>query len=363
MNSELSYRFFNRLENDQFSLIYMGGFDDEITASLLCINETSTKAPNIFTKKLSFIIVECFQNILRHADKPDIINRTNNKPKMILVRSRGHEFYIGSTNLIANTKTEGLTSKLRSINTLSQKELKAAYIDALENNEFSDKGGAGLGLIEMARKSGFPLEFDFDYINYFFSNFFMQFRAVSSDKDDSTPAISIANTKELYNELLADNILMIRKGDFSQKSILPILTMIENNLNSGPNILGARKKIVYLLVEMLQNISKHASEQKGIREGILIIAVENNKYVINTGNYIDINNIEALKENLDSIVSMDQIGLSEIYKKKMFDKQDALAGNVGIGLIEINKYSSEKLKYNFKPVTDTLSFFSLSITV
>src|SRR5437899_1743274 len=140
MDTELSYRFFNKLKDDQFSLIYMGEFDDEMTTTLMRINETSVNETKIFIKKISYFIVECF----------------------------------------------------------------------------------------------------------------VQFRAVSSG--DGHASISIANTKELYNELLTENILLIRKGDFSQKSILPLLTIIENNVNSGQNVQGIRKKIMYLLVEMLQNV-------------------------------------------------------------------------------------------------------------
>src|SRR4051812_19750615 len=119
MNPELSYRFFNKLENDQFSLIYMGEFDDVMTATLMRINETGIDEPKIFKKKISFLVAESFQNIIRHADKPEILNRTNNKPKMISLRNIGNVFYIASTNLINNAKKDKLTAKLRSINTLT----------------------------------------------------------------------------------------------------------------------------------------------------------------------------------------------------------------------------------------------------
>jgi len=361
MNPELSYRFFNTLENDQFSLIYIGEPDDQMTATLMRINETGVEELTAFRKTVSFLLVECFQNIIRHADKPEIINRTNNKPNMISLRNIGNAFYIASTNLVNNTKKEGLISKLRSINTLTAEELKAVYMEALDHNEISDKGGAGLGLIEMARRSGFPIQFDFDFVNYFFSVFYSQFRVVSDENPDNY-TIDINNTKALYNDMIAENILMIRKGDFSQQSILPLFTMIENSLSSDKNLQGARKKILYLLIEMLQNISKHAAEHNGMCEGIIIISVKNNHYTINTGNYIKNTHIESLQTKLESLTGMDQEQLSEMYKNKLLNQQ--LAGdNAGIGLIEISKYSTEKLRYNVKSIDDTLSFLSLSITI
>lgn len=243
MNPALSYQFFNKLKNDQFSLIYIGEFDDKMTATLMRINETGIDEPKEFKKKISFLIVECFQNIIRHSDKPEITNRTNNKPNMISLRSIGNVFYVASTNLVDNTKKEKLISKLKSINTLTKEELKALYLDSLAHNEISDKGGAGLGLIEMARKSSFPIDFDFDFVNYFFSVFYSQFRVIAAGSTQpENNVVTIHDTKSLYNEMLNENILLIRKGDFSQQSILPIFTMIETALNAEQKLQGARKK-------------------------------------------------------------------------------------------------------------------------
>lgn len=361
MNPELSYRFFKKLENDLFNLIYMGEFDDQMTATLMRINETWNEEAKTFKKTVSFLLAECFQNIIRHADKPEISNRTNNKPKMIALRNIDNIFYIASSNLVTNTKKESLISKLRSLNTLSKEELRAAYLEALDHNEISEKGGAGLGFIEMARKSDFPIEFDFDFVNYFFSVFHMQFRAISGPVETNN-ILTISSTKALYNEMLGENILMIRKGDFSQQAILPLFTMIETSLSTEKNMQGIRKKILYLLIEMLQNISKHAAKRNGICEGIIIIRVKNNHFIINTGNYIDNSHIGSIKEKLENLLKMDQSQLLEMYKKKLLNEQ-ITGENAGIGLIEISKYSTEKLQYDIKAINDELSFLSLSITV
>lgn len=365
MSPELSYWFFNKLENDHFSLIYMGEFDDEITETLIHANIASIDESEILKKKLSFLMVECFQNIIRHADKPEIINATNNKPKMFLVRNIGNAFYISTTNLIENSKSTNLTSKLKSINKFTPEELKADYLNVLEHTGFSEKGGGGLGLIEMARKSDSKLEFDFEYINYFYSNFFMQIRlgAFNERKNDNTDTVTLKSSKDLYNAMVQENILMIRKGDFSQQTILPLIELIKSNIDSNKKIPLFKKKTLYILIEVLQNVSKHAKEENGKREGLFMIALKNNKYIINTGNFLDIENVEPLKEKLENLLGLDESGLAEIYKKKMLSEENDKSGNVGIGLIEMGKYSSEKLKYNFMRYSDTLSFFSLSITV
>ena len=108
MNSDIVYKFFRKFKNDHFGLAYMGEFDDELTEGLMRSNETSIHEPKNFKKRLSYLIAECFQNIIRHEDKPDILTRTNDRPKIFLLRNVGNSHYISASNLISNTKKEDL---------------------------------------------------------------------------------------------------------------------------------------------------------------------------------------------------------------------------------------------------------------
>jgi hypothetical protein len=367
METEIAYRFFNRFKDDHFCLAYMGEFDDELTESLIRTNESSVQEPQKFKKRLSFLIAECFQNIIRHADKPEILTQTNNKPKIFALRNIGNSHYISSTNLIENTKKEELEEKLNSINTLTAEKLKQIYLEALVNNEISAKGGGGLGLIEMARKSGSPLKFAFEFVNYFYSVFYIQVRFIAQgdtpDPTQSDVSIHIDETKDLYNQMLTENVFMIRKGDFSQESILPLITLIEGNLKLQTNFSGSKKKTLYMLVEMLQNISKHGVLKNGEREGIFMISQKNNHYVLTAGNYIESDAIPVLKEKLENTIHLDKDQLNKAYKDALFNSEPSINGNAGIGLIELCKYSTEKISYTFTTINEKLSFFSLSITV
>lgn len=365
METSTAWILFNRLKNDRFSLAYMGQFDDDLTSALMKANESSIQEPHFFKKRLSFLIAECFQNIIRHEDKPDIITRTNNKPKVFIIRNVGTRHYISSSNLVTHPKKEELILKLKNINTLSAEMLKSVYMDAFENNELSDKGGAGLGLLEMARKTGAQLEYDFEFVNYFFALFFFQIclepKKTEEEQENSDEVVHINESKELYDLMLSENIQMLRKGDFSQESVLPLIELIEGNLKLQKNFAGSKKKAIYMLIEVLQNLSKHALIVNGERQGVFIISVKNNKYVLTAGNYIDVKSVEPLKEKLKIISELNHEELMNAYKKTL--KEEGSNGNAGIGLIELCKYSSEKIMFHFKPIDETISFFSLSITV
>lgn len=61
----------------------------------------------------------------------------------------------------SETKT-ALTEKIESLNKLNNYELKDLYKKTLKEGMFSEKGGGGLGLIEIARECSGPLNYSFD---------------------------------------------------------------------------------------------------------------------------------------------------------------------------------------------------------
>jgi len=70
-----------------------------------------------------------------------------------------------------------LTERLEDLNAMEPEELKAAYKQTLREGSFSEKGGAGLGLIEIARKSSEKLKYSFDKMgdDMFFFTFNVKF--------------------------------------------------------------------------------------------------------------------------------------------------------------------------------------------
>ncbi|MCK9209104.1 MAG: DUF6272 family protein, partial [Salinivirgaceae bacterium] len=81
-------------------------------------------------------------------------------------------YHVITGNFVNDKQKDFLTKHLSHINELDKEELKVMYKDILDNQEFSDKGGGGLGMVDIARKSGSKLDFNFYNYNdnyYFFS--------------------------------------------------------------------------------------------------------------------------------------------------------------------------------------------------
>jgi hypothetical protein len=154
-------------------LIYEGEFTQEITKSVLAMaerNMDSVGEESGIKRKVFNVMVECLQNIVKHADDIDPAERIRNNA-IFMIGKDEHEYVITSGNPIVNDKVEMLSEKLEQINNLDRDGLKSLYKEIIKNGELSQKGGAGLGFVDMARKSGQKLEFDFQPMDDTYSFF------------------------------------------------------------------------------------------------------------------------------------------------------------------------------------------------
>ncbi|MEO1051698.1 MAG: SiaB family protein kinase [Bacteroidota bacterium] len=154
-------------------LVYEGEFTQEITKSVLAMverNMDSSGEESGVKRKVFNVMVESLQNIVKHGE---IIDETGNRNhKAIFMVGRGeNEYTIISGNPIKKHFIPTLEAKLTEINGLDRDGLKALYKEVIKNTEISEKGGAGLGFIDMARKSGKQLDFVFEPINDEYSFF------------------------------------------------------------------------------------------------------------------------------------------------------------------------------------------------
>jgi hypothetical protein len=114
-------------------------------------------------RKLYHILVECLQNINRHAEGLFEQGAESDYPgRGALLVSRTKEHYrVITANIIQKARVEELNSFLNKINSLSDEALIEMYKEKLMDGKLSAKGGAGLGFIDIRRKAGNKLEFRF----------------------------------------------------------------------------------------------------------------------------------------------------------------------------------------------------------
>jgi hypothetical protein len=151
----------NDLLSGGFPILYKGNLDHESMRVFTDISETKMIKQGVNTncvRKTYHILVESLQNISRHSDNIDEESRGNG----IFLFSQDVEFfYIVTGNKLLLSKKEDLEKKMHFINQQTISELRQMRRLQMRDGEWSDKGGAGLGLIDIARKSGEKLQYHF----------------------------------------------------------------------------------------------------------------------------------------------------------------------------------------------------------
>ena len=367
MNINSTFWFFDRIKEDNLCLLYNGDFSDDITNKLIELSEyniNNIDSLHKMKKKASFLMAECFQNIVRHGESLDGKMHASTNEGFFLTKNWQDTYYITSGNLIETTKIESLERQLEKVNSLDKEELKALYREVLENEQISDKGGAGLGLIEMARKSGQKLEYvfkDFDKKYALFYNQIILKSNIEENKFKAECAFRINEAINYHQKMVSDEILVIHKGDFSQDAIFPVLKIIEENLQKEHKDSASKKKIFHILVELLQNISHHCLKEGNKKEGIFLIGKTDNYFVVNTGNLMRNEFVEDLQDRLDYINELNGKELKDLYLSKLRERNLPKNGGAGIGLIDIARRLISPINYSIQRIDDKKSFLSINV--
>ena len=79
-----------------------------------------------------------------------------------MITDTGGRIGMHSGNIVSTKDKIFLQKKINELNSMGETELKRLYKATLREGTFSEKGGAGLGLIEVARKASKPMIAKFD---------------------------------------------------------------------------------------------------------------------------------------------------------------------------------------------------------
>lgn len=164
---------------NNLQMIYNGEFNQDLIKSILILTEKkfTEGSDKVFKNKIFGVIVECLQNIERHSAKYDGTDSDSEVGSAILVLGKdNNDFVISTGNLIQNSRVDMLKKRLDRVNSADMVELKTMQKEVMRNMDVTSKGGSGLGLIDIAKKSEQSMEYDFMQIDEKFSFFILRIK-------------------------------------------------------------------------------------------------------------------------------------------------------------------------------------------
>jgi len=168
------YDFYEKMTENDVMISFKGELTSELLTSILLSIESKLdfieEVPKVRRKVFS-VLVECLQNLYHHTDENEN-GHSEERNAIFMVSNHEGYYYIYTGNHILTEHVPDLKSKIDKVNQLDKNELKSYYKEVLSNGQMSEKGGGGLGMIDIARKSGQKLEYSFlslDKTNSFFT--------------------------------------------------------------------------------------------------------------------------------------------------------------------------------------------------
>lgn len=358
----------DKMMMERLMFAYRGVVTNENSVPLLMLLENEMKSSEYgFTgrKRLFMFVLESLQNVQRHS------NLNQHASMSLVVYSKTDNGYTVSTgNVIPNESIDILKSKLDEVNKLATDDIRSVYRQMLKNAELSNKGGAGLGLIEMAKKTGNRLDYSFSPIDNEYSYYILSktVDAAGTGSHDKTKQGSFTGNSVRSLEKLMDekNINLIWSGHVSPEVGKEVISFAETKLAEEDLEGRQRKRVFSTLVELLDNV-EHFSPGREVEEKygkpFAMIRFVDRVYYLSTGNLILKSKVKLLTEKLDAVNKLDREGLKELFIKSLTAQENDTDSTGNMGLIEMVKKSGSKLEYLFDEINEEYSFYTLTVTV
>ena len=173
---------------------------------------------------------------------------------------------------------------------------------------------------------------------------------------------------DFYKSMKAHEITLVYEGEITHQITKAFTSLTESNMAKEEESNSVQKKVLHVMVECLQNISKHADSFGSddflfAGRGIFMVSKGDVEYHVTTGNVIENNKIEELTRILDHINVLDKEGLKQLYKTQMREGRLSEKGGAGLGFIDIARKTGRRLEYHFLTIDEETSFFILTSTI
>jgi hypothetical protein len=183
------------------------------------------------------------------------------------------------------------------------------------------------------------------------------------EKSNSNSFLDVAY--EFYKKMKAREITLIYEGEITHQITKAFASLAESSMTKEEEAGSVQRKVYHVLIECLQNISKHADSIKNddsflSGRGILLVSKAESEYSITTGNAVENNKLETLRVMIDHVNSLSKEELNELYAKQITEGHLSEKGGAGLGFIDIVRKTGRKLDYHFLEINENFSFFILT---
>ena len=368
LRMDLTHRIRDKMMKERLMFVYRGVVTSNNSIPLLLLLEKEMENSEfgfVGRKRLFMFILESLQNVSKHSNE-----NLHADMSLVVYSKKDNGYSVTTGNVIPSADINDLKVKLDEINNLETKEIRNVYRQMLSTAEINNKGGAGLGLIEMAKRTGNKLDYDFitlgNKYSYFILSKSVDSTGVGVHSGDKGNPFSGEPFSQLERLMAENNLYLIWSGHISTEIEREVLSFTETKLSEEDIKSNLRKRVYNILVELLENVANYSPGNKAEKQfgmPLAMIRMDEKVFFLTTGNLILNSKINHLKKKLDDVNSYDKIGLKKLFRKSL-SRQTKVSDSTGnMGLIDMARKSGTKLEYKFEKINDLYSYFIITVKV
>lgn len=157
------YERYTNLSIKDITLVFEGQITHQVMKALtgLIEEQLDEVEDDKVLRRVYHVMVESLQNINRHAEAYEYRGHPYPGMGLVLVAKNRDRFQVTTGNIVENEHSEEIALFLAKLNNMNQDDLDDLYKKQLRKGILSPKGGAGMGFIDIRRKTGNHLDYSF----------------------------------------------------------------------------------------------------------------------------------------------------------------------------------------------------------
>lgn len=245
------------LRDDLCIFGYSGLFPDEHSPRLIELGEAVLNGPQgTFPVKgrLGYVMVEAYQNIVRHRSRSVSISPWGKGRSMFLLRCHTAGQQVFACNLVTRAQAKKLDTDLADLQGLDNAGLKELYLEGIQRTSRPGIRGAGLGLIEMVRRAGGGATWAFNHVDEQHDLF-----AISLELANTGGADALRMDGPLHRMVLSHRIRLFHVGLWSADIEQVLLDLAVNEGKDEDADATGRREVLQRIIGIFRAVCFHSS--------------------------------------------------------------------------------------------------------
>ncbi|MDZ4823277.1 MAG: SiaB family protein kinase [Flavobacteriales bacterium] len=179
------------------------------------------------------------------------------------------------------------------------------------------------------------------------------------------------SVRSIYNQVLEELtgtnnsvVVFAHFGDFTSAKVDHAFRTVEDSLAERGLRRSTVKRFCNVLIETLQNITKHAAhDSEGRSHSFTVVAGNDKEERLICGNLVMASEMERLNKRISQLNAMSTAEVRKLFIETLCNDDFSSKSGAGLGLMMIAKKLEHNIRFELTKLNDKLGYFKIDLAV